>query len=360
MNAIKNNWGFFLISFICLLVAGYLVMKCSGSMNELRSNQEQYEKNRSYLEGVGKKNLKLNSENQVFAKRNADNTSAKILDVHKEMMERFKLHYDVPENATGAIQELRAAIQDMQKLFEDNGIELDTKAENFSFDNIVKSNQLPVMEDLDPIFRSLTIIRQIVKVAVDTHIIALTDLNRPMGINIQEEGEYTVTPIEMTIVASSERGQAFVNAMSQQKNYLFFLRTVSIDAFDTPTEEAKDLNIKSSSSIGMDSMGGAGRASARRSSRNSESAMDEGGSRRSSRRQARESSRDTGRDRRRSNNMGNDSRLDDDGRVEIPLKRNELIAFEPNKETTWTLRFDFIEPKYELPTDEKEESEEEN
>ena len=64
-----------------------------------------------------------------------------------------------------------------------------------------------------------------------------------------------------------------------------------------------------------------------------------------------------GRDRRsRTENREQSTRSKAEGLVDVPMKRQELLVYD-KKESTWILRFDLIEPKYEIPDEKKAEEE---
>jgi len=325
MDTFKKNWGFIVISLLCFLLVAAMVIKCGSTNEKLAQSKSEYEKKVNYLDGVGKKKLKLTDENVKIATNNSDITTKGIQQVHMTLMQRFKLNYKVPGDGASALRELKEAILQMQKQLDEKEIAWDSKVEYFSFENIAKSATLPQKDDLPLIFRQLAIVRQVVKIAIDNKVSAINEIKRPMNLRVHEEAEYTLTPIEITVTASPENGQNFVNSMSSQENYLFFLRTIEIKAPDVATAA-----IKSMFSIDLSSMD-----------------MDAGFN-------------DIGRGRNRKPVVDNrpkpGTKGSEDGLVDVPLRRQELLVFD-KKDVYWKLRFDLIEPKYELPEEKKAEEE---
>ena len=327
MDTIKKNWGFIVISLVCFALIVVMVLKCSGTSEKLNTSKSEYGKKLTYLDGVGKKQLKLTDENVNIAKKNSKVTSDSITSVHKTLMQRYKLNYKVPGDGASALRELKEAILQMQKQLDEKEIAWDGKVEYFSFDSIAKSATLPTKDDLPLIFRQLTIIKEVIKVAIECKVTSIDDIRRPMNLNVQSEADYTITPIEITVTASLENGQNFVNAMSNQENFLFFLRTIEINAPDVSTGVVGDL----------------GSTSASRGSSRMSSTDEMGGGR--------------GRDRRaRSENREQPTQTKVEGLVDVPMKRQELLVYD-KKLSTWVLRFDLIEPKYEIADEKKAEEE---
>ena len=321
MEMIKKNIGFVVISLICFLLIGFFVMKCRNTNEKLIVSKGEYEKMLNYLDGVGKKKIKLTDENLKIAKQNSSITTDGINRVHKTLMERFKIKYNVPIDSASALRELKDAIHQMQVQLEENGVKYNPNLEYFSFGGIARSATLPLKDDLPYIFRQLTIVQEVVKVAIDSKVITINDIRRPLNLKVHEEGDYTVTPIEVTVTATLENGQAFVNAMSNQENFLFILRTIEIKAPDVTSSVVKGLGTTEDTS-GID--------------------VDVEGVDKSSK---------TGRRGPNSQRPGSDRK---DGLVDIPVKRQELLVFD-KKYSAWKLRFDLIEPKYEIPEEKKAE-----
>ena len=305
-----------------------MIIKCKGTSEKLNTSKSEYEKKLNYLDGVGKKQLKLTDENVKVAQNNSDKTTKSIDKVHKELMDNYVIKYEAPKDPTSALRELREAIQHLHTTLEEKEIGTDAKLQYFSFDSIAKSSSLPPKSDLPPIFRQLAIVKEIVKVAIDSKVLAINDISRPLGLKVHDDADYTITPIEVTVTATPENGQQFVNAMSNQENFLFVLRTIEIKAPDVTSDVVKSLFVK-------DDM------------LDADLAVED------ARQEAKAGMRGTAF---KPKNPRQSAAGKDNGLVEVPLKRQEMIVFE-KKYSSWKLRFDLLEPKYELPGEKKAEEE---
>lgn len=328
MDTIKKNWGFIVISLVCFVLVALMLIKCKGTSEKLNTSKSEYEKKLNYLDGVGKKQLKLTDENAKIAQINSDKTTKSIDKVHKDLMDNYVIKYEAPKDPTSALRELREAIQHLQTTLEEKEIGVDGKLQYFSFDSIAKSSSLPPKADLPPIFRQLAIVKEIVKVAIDSKVLAINDISRPLGLKVQEEADYTITPVEVTVTATPENGQRFVNAMSNQENFLFVLRTIEIKAPDVTSDLVKSLFVKDDmldADLAVEDRGQGTRTGMKRTAFKPKYGAKQADAK-------------------------------NDGLVDVPLKRQEMIVFE-KKYSSWKLRFDLLEPKYELPGEKKAEEE---
>ena len=102
----------------------------------------------------------------------------------------------------------------------------------FSFQARAQSKDLPSMEDVPNIFRQLRIVQEIVRIVAQSRLQSLNGIDRPMDLTLIEEDLYTATPIRLTVTGTPDQVQTFINKMTTEANYLFFLRTIYVDTAD--------------------------------------------------------------------------------------------------------------------------------
>lgn len=367
MNFIKNNWGFLLISIVCVVALGMVSFFCSSAGKELKKQKDEATSQEAYLDSVAKKKIKLTSKNVEIAQKNEVEAEKGLDTFMKELTNKFKLNYEVITIPIEALRKLKDEITALQTYLDDKNVAYSPGVSYFTFDSIAKATLPPHQDDLKQIFRQLAIVKKVVQTAVDSEVISIDELARPMGLAVQEEDFYTFTPIEITVTATPDKAQKFINLMDRADNYLFFLRTVEIIAPDKTTEIAQDLDVKSlvsSSGIsdgggmpGGGPMGDAGMRGMRgMAGMGGMEGMEEGGmmprgggAGRGGRRRGRNAQQNP------DGMMGGPGAMNpemamggmaggnrNNDWVDIPMKRQELLAFEP-KSSVWKLRFDLIE-----------------
>ena len=82
------------------------------------------------------------------------------------------------------------------------------------------------------ILRNLRIVQECVRLIGESGVKQMTRIQRPMGLRVQEEDLYTVTPIDLVVIGSVESVQRLVNLFHEQSRFLFFLRNISLQAQD--------------------------------------------------------------------------------------------------------------------------------
>ncbi|MBR4675670.1 MAG: Amuc_1100 family pilus-like protein [Victivallales bacterium] len=347
MDLLKNNWGFWLITLVCVIAILSVGVCCSMAAGKQKTQVDNAAKQMTDFANVAKENLKLNDENVKIAETNQKVAEAGVKQMKQELTKRFQLNYTVPETSIEALRTLKDELAKMRSFLEDNNIEYSSKCEYFTFDAIAKATQPPNKDDLDSIFRHLAAIKIVLETCVKAKIDSLEDLSRPLGILEQDEGSYKFLPIELTIIAKPAAAQNLINLMSRADKNLFFFKYFELIADDKTTEIGKD--IKDTAISGSSASSGRGGMS--------EPGMEmdmEGGGRRGRR------------GKRGMDNMGPGMDMepgmgDAAGRttnlVELPQRRQELLVYE-HKTTKWTLRFDMI--LFNREEEEKTEETEEN
>ena len=345
MDLLKNNWGFWLITLICviaILTAGVFCFSAAGKLNVQRSEST---KQMADFESVAKKNIKLSEENITIAESNQQIAEAGVKQMKQDLTKRFQLNYTVPETSIEALRTLKEELAKMRAFLEEKNLEYSQKCEYFTFDSIARATQPPNKEDLDSIFRHLAAIKIVLENCVKADIDSLVDIARPMGFLEQDEGSYKYLPIELTIVSKPAAAQKLINLMSKADKNLFFFKYFELIADDKTTEVGKDIKdtaISGSSAADMGNRGGG-------VGMEPGMEMDMGGG-----------AAVGGRRGRRGRGRGNDDMAPgmdmmepgmagmagmgnrrDNNLVELPQKRQELLVYEP-KSTKWVLRFDMI------------------
>ena len=342
MDFFKNNWGFLVLVVILLGGVVTLAVLCSSSASKLMTERDEVKKKIDYIDSVSKKHIELDEENVKVAKRNEREVNKGLKAMQEDLKNKFKLEVEVPATPIEGLRKLRDELEALGKKLDDNNIAYTN--EYFTFENFARATNPPHPDDLREIFRQLLIVKYVVEVAIKAEVSSIDDLQRPMGLTVQDEGAYNFTPIEITIGASPQNAQNFINLMSKADKYLFFLRYLELTAADTPTSVA-DIHDEAINATGG-AMGGGPMGGGR---------MDRGGMMADFGGMPGEGGRGRGRRRGADAGMAGDPGMmggPNPGMMggpnmgnqvaEEPLKRQDLLAYEP-KETVWKLRYDFIE-----------------
>lgn len=342
MDFLKNNWGFLVL--VVVLLGGVITLGilCASSASKLTTEIDEVKKKIDYIDSVSKKHIELSEENVKTAKRNEREVLKGLKAMQEDLKNKFKLSVEVPSTPIEGLRKLKDELEAICKKLDDSNIAYTN--EYFTFENFARATNPPHPDDLREIFRQLLIVKYVIDVAIKAEVTSIDDLQRPMGLAVQDEGAYNFTPIEITISASPQNAQNFINLMSKADKFLFFLRYLELTAADTPTSIASDIHDEAINATGgIGGMGG-GR-------------LDRGGAMADFGGMPGEGGRGRGRKRGADAGMAGEAGMMDAGMMgggpgmggnmgnqmeEAPMKRQDLLAYEP-KETIWKLRYDFIE-----------------
>ena len=322
MDFVKHNLIFVVLLAVCVIALGAMTFLCTRANTSLQAEMEQTVKVQRYLKGVASKRIALTQENIDKAEAEAKGTAA-IRDAFVDALrKRFQLPYETPDIPLVALRQLKEQVGTLREHLLDSDIELSSKCENFTFDEFMKATQAPKKEDLPKIFRKFELIRRLMGILVETRKKDAKVSDIPFGIesiifiknmDVVEEQNYTVTPMELTFHASNAEGQAVVNALSHSKDMLFFVRNVTLESKAAVTQAASQAGLsgktETANTAAPDEMGGGRPASRRQRGENVETKQEE--------------------------SAGNQL-------IELPKFRQEYVAFEPST-VRWKIRLDYLE-----------------
>ena len=203
MDLLKNNWGFWLITLICVIAILTAGVFCFSAAEKLREQTAKAEKQMDEFKKVHDWGKKLSDENVKTAEQNQKIAEAGVKQMKQDLSKRFQLNYTVPETSIEALRTLRDELGKLRTYLEENNIEYSQKCEYFTFDTIARATQPPNKDDLDSIFKHLAAIKIVLETCVKANIDSLVDISRPMGFLEQDEGTYKLLPIELTIAFRS-------------------------------------------------------------------------------------------------------------------------------------------------------------
>jgi hypothetical protein len=186
-----------------------------------------------WFQGVQKENVKLTKENERAAQDNRDRAERKFTELRQAMATKYRVDPRHPATPVEAVRSLQEEIRAMNRTLETAQPPVDfSQCGYLSFQARAASRDLPAMEDVPKIFRQLRLVQEITRIVAQSHLQRLLSLERPMDLTLIEDDLYTATPIVMTVSGTAEQVQDFINKMTTEANYLFFLRTLSIETTD--------------------------------------------------------------------------------------------------------------------------------
>lgn len=229
MELIRKNWGLLLVSLVCLGGAVFLTIQLFGSMKSAKEAKGKLAQETDFFKSVKDKNIKLVPKNRQIARRNSDSASKRFEHARKQLQERFHIEVSYDPDPYVAVQQVLARVAKMRNKLLDAGVQLSGQHGFLSFD--AYDPQKGTLPSRDPkviaeIFRQLNIVEEVVRLVVESKVVALNEIGRPNGLERVTADLYNFVPVTLSVTGSSRTVQDLLNSFHQTKDYLLFVRNI--------------------------------------------------------------------------------------------------------------------------------------
>jgi len=232
MNFIKRNIGlvaYFAVTFavaIVLCVFIYLALKKQAVFNKKVATQAKF-----YAD-LKKLPFGLNRKNKNIAEKNSKIATQHIEKLKENIVQKYDLTYGTLATGIDAKKFLREKIEVFKQILFDNGVQVQDMF--FSFSDICNSSKTVPKFEIRPILRNLQVVGEIISLAGKSKIEQLSSIKLPMKLKVQESGDGITNfiPVEVTIVATPQRVQNFINLLSNESKYIIQIRNLSFSSTD--------------------------------------------------------------------------------------------------------------------------------
>jgi hypothetical protein len=229
MDFLKKNWGLLLYSLGCLVLAVVVGLNIRSAGNLAAAKHKTLDEQLLWFQNVKKENLRLNKENERAAQDNRDRAERKFTELRLAMATKYRIDPRYPATPVEAVRKLQEDLRAINRMLDESDPPVAySTCPYLSFQIRAASKDLPAMEDVPKIFRQLHIIKEIASIVAQSHLFSLNSIDRPMDLNVIAEDLYTATPISMNVTGTADQVQSFINKMTTEANYLFFLRNLTL------------------------------------------------------------------------------------------------------------------------------------
>ena len=233
MDFFKKNWGLLLYALGCLALAVVIGVNISRAAVQASTKHKALDEQLEWFKGVKKDNLKLSKENERAAQDNRDRAERKFAEVRLTMASKYRIDPRSPATPVEAVRKLQEELRTTARMLDEADPPVDYKGcPALSFGPRAISKDLPAMEEVPQIFRQLYIVKEIVGIVARSHLYSIVNIERPMDLAVIAEDLYTATPVNMTVTGTADQVQSFINRMTTEANYLFFLRDITLTTAD--------------------------------------------------------------------------------------------------------------------------------
>ena len=326
MNFIKKNWALLLCAFVFLVlmgVLGFLIFSESKKFAASEAAIAKLEKNFNDMnKWQGGIRIDSKRQNAVIAESNAEIAKNHYDEVAREIYKRYSFEVGVlPPSSSAAQESIRRVLESINRDIVKNKI-IWREQRGLPGDFFIElcEQPTPIPEaDFPAIFRQLQIYKKLVNHVIAAKIKVVNTIKFPRQLTLETSGDYTITPIIISVESEHQNIQNLVNHLSADQTMLMFIRSIgfSTPAANTPGGEFNRIVSEKTSAIASDIMGGS-----------AGSAQDGMGSRSA-----------------RSSSSAGDSNRDKAGYVEENAKRQDFLVFRSPYIVRIDLNLDLIEFK---------------
>ena len=229
MELIRKNWGLLLVSLVCLGAAVFLAIQLLGSMKSAKEAQGKLAQETDFFQSVKDKNIKLVPKNRQLARRNADSASKRFEHARKQLQGKFHIEVSYDPDPYVAVQQVLAKVAKMRKKLVAAGIQLSSQHDFLSFDAYdPQAGNLPSRDpkEIAEIFRQLRIVEEVVRLVIQSKVVSLNEIGRPMGLQKVVEDLFNFVPVTLSVTGSPSAVQDLLNSFQQTDDFLFFVRNI--------------------------------------------------------------------------------------------------------------------------------------
>lgn len=328
MNFIKKNWALLLCTFIFLVLMGalgFLIFSESKKYVASEAAIAKLDKNFNDMnKWEGGVRIDSKRQNAVIAESNAEIAKNHYDEVAREIYKRYSFEVGaLPPSSSAAQESIRRVLEGINRDIVKNKIiwrEQRGIPGDFFID--LSEQPTPIPEaDFPAIFRQLQIYKKLVNHVIAAKIKVVNTIKFPRQLTSEASGDYTITPIIISVESEQQNIQNLVNRLSADQTMLLFIRSIG---FSTPAAvsiaggEFNRIVSEKTSASSSDLLGG---GESRRDGMRSAGAM---GARSSS---------------------NNDSKSEKAGYVEESAKRQDYLVFRSPYIVRINLNLDLIEFK---------------
>lgn len=259
MEFLKKNWGLLLcvVVFIALMV--FQMMQILKYQKEYASNESKVEEADKWFKTMNSAGWKVTPnadnvlENAQIAMENKEIAVGHSEEIQRQLVKRYSFKPVLPNNYVQAQEELDRRLSIITDyLLVQNKIQWNCGTPiGGRFYTLAQQPEPIPQSDFKNIFRQLMIYEKLLRHIVSSGAKAIDTLEFPRWLVTEEESDYTITPIIISVEADAETIQKLVNNLSYDPTMLIFIRNMDfqVPASANPAEEYLDVVIQRRSEL---------------------------------------------------------------------------------------------------------------
>jgi hypothetical protein len=243
MEFIKKNWGLLICIVIFLAGVVYLAIKIAEKNDEFEKSEAKIKEHKAWFQKVNSDGWRVKAadgnrlENVATAQKNKTTAEAHLADIKNELVRKYSFKPEVPRNDADAKDRLGRRLKTLASLVISNKVIWESEYMGGELNTLATQSERINPEDFNAIFRQLEIYDRITRDIVAAGLPEVTHLSFPRKWGVEENGDYTITPVLVGVIGTPEALQKFVNTLTNDERMLCIIRNME---FSLPGNSAED------------------------------------------------------------------------------------------------------------------------
>ncbi len=251
MEFLKKNWGLLICAIVFIALMVFQMMQIMKYQKEFAANESTVEEADKWFKQMNSAGWKVTPnennvlENAEIAMANKEMAVGHSEEIQRQLIKRYSFRPTLPANYVQAQEELDRRLSIITDyLLVQNKIQWNcgTPIGGLFYSLAQQPEPIP-QSDFPNIFRQLMVYERLLHHIVGAGVKNIYTLEFPRGLVSEEEGNYTITPIIISVEADAATIQKLVNNLSYDNTMLLFIRNMdfSVPASTVPAEEYFDV-----------------------------------------------------------------------------------------------------------------------
>jgi len=231
MDFLRRNIGLLSYGGVSLVLAVLIIIGIRSAGKTAADREKKVRRQMDFFKKVETSEVTPSRANCDTAEENLSLVQDKFYDIRHWLFQTYTVPREAPPSAVECVRTLQDVIRQMRAELLAKEISVGN-CKFFSFDSLATSRTLPPSADVPAIMRQLKIVREIVRLVGLSGVAEISNIGRPLGLNVLEEDLYTITPLELSVLGEYPKIEELVNKLQRDSQYLFFLRNLAIGTKD--------------------------------------------------------------------------------------------------------------------------------
>jgi hypothetical protein len=237
MDMLKRNIGLVIFGAVSLALAAVMLFFIhrhnvkAGELEGLVKSQQEF------FDSVRKGEVAVTAENLKIAEANLLLTKTELANLRAELWRRSH----IPLREVSGVEcknILRQGTLELLRQLERSGIAIGAGARDFSFGSILQADTVPREKDVPKILKHLDVIQEVVRLAQESYVSEIVNIQRLHGLRVVETDFYTVMPMSVTVTGESRALRKFITQLQKEASYVFYIPYCTLSAEDRAVSEA--------------------------------------------------------------------------------------------------------------------------